>query len=115
MTLLYPMHFPMEEVCGFHKSLYHSTPPSGKHLPLSSIGHANAGCFKYFIMKKATRKRMATNNNMGMAYQTNEKHLTLTTSPLGLVYYLLPGAAPFLVLGTPFRPPNYFHGKYFEK
>ena len=52
---------------------------------------------------------------MGMTYQTYEKHLTLTTSPLGLVYYLLPGAAPFLVLVTSFRQLNYFHGKYFEK
>ena len=60
-------HF--EEVKGFHKVI-------GQALTLiASIGHANASCFFDFIMKKGSSWHVCPNNNRGVTYQTDEKHL----------------------------------------
>ena len=43
--------------------------------PIASIRHVNAGCFFSFIVKRARVDMLAPNNNRGVTYQTDEKHL----------------------------------------
>jgi len=40
------------------------------------IMYANAGCFGHFIKKRGPVDMLARNNNRGVQYQTDEKHLT---------------------------------------
>jgi len=52
-AVLYRAHHPMEEVRGFHKKTLNAT--IGQALaPIASKGHAIAGCFRHFIMKKSS-------------------------------------------------------------
>ena len=75
----YRVHRPMEGVQGFTRS--HWMPPSGEHsLRQHAIGHTNTGfvrCFSSSNRRKSHKTtRIAPNNNRGMTYQNDEKHLT---------------------------------------
>ncbi len=74
----YRAHRPMEGVQGFTKGQW--MPPLGEHLlQLHAIGHTNTGfvrCFSLSNRQKSHKTtRIAPNNNMGMTYQNDEKHL----------------------------------------
>ena len=44
--------------------------------PIVPIGHTNAGWFLHFIVKRARVDMFSPNNNRGMTYESNPKHLS---------------------------------------
>ena len=42
---------------------------------IASIGHVNTSCFFNFIVKRAQVDMLAPNNNRGVTYQNDKKHL----------------------------------------
>ncbi len=72
--VLYRAHRPMEEVHGFHGS--HYTPPPGKHsLRYYKRDMPTPVVLDISSWKRARVDMLAPNNNRGMTYQTDEKHL----------------------------------------
>jgi hypothetical protein len=78
VVVRYRVHHPMEEVQGFTRS--HWMPKSGKHLlQLHQLDMITPDFLMFFIIKLLKRPqntRIEPNNNRGMTYQTDEKHLT---------------------------------------
>ena len=74
----YRAHCPKEVVRGFTRS--HWMPPLGKHLlQQTSTGQHNGGCLWCISLSNRQKShkttRMAPNNNRGMTYQNDKKHL----------------------------------------